>query len=71
LQYLEGREVPKDERRAAALWEKACTGGHAEACFNLGVLYKQGLGVAKDESRAAIRFDKACQAGISEACALR
>jgi TPR repeat protein len=71
LQYEEGRGVPKDESRAATLFEKACTGGEAQGCYLLGVLYQAGLGVPQDERHAATLWEKACRAGISEACAGR
>jgi TPR repeat protein len=32
LLYRDGLGVPKDERRAAALFEKACRAGMPEAC---------------------------------------
>jgi TPR repeat protein len=50
-------------------WEQACTGGEAQGCFNLGLLYARGQGVPKDECRAATLFEQACRAGMSEACA--
>jgi hypothetical protein len=63
--------VPKDESRAAALYEQACTGGDATGCTNLGMLYKNGRGVPKDERRAAALLAQACEAGDSAACARR
>lgn len=37
--YALGFEVEKDRDRAAALWDDACTYGHARACFNLAGLH--------------------------------
>src|SRR5437868_5963195 len=54
----------KDEHRAATLYEAACSGGSAEGCYNLGVLYANGNGVAKDKHRAVTLFKQACRAGM-------
>ncbi|HEY0094053.1 MAG TPA: SEL1-like repeat protein, partial [Archangium sp.] len=56
LLYAQGRGVEKDERRAAALYEKACEGGEASACGALGAL-NEGVGVEKDERRDSVQED--------------
>ncbi|MFL5351635.1 tetratricopeptide repeat protein [Archangium sp.] len=63
--------MEKDVRRAASLYEKACQGGDAQGCNNLGVMYKQGTGVKKDKRRAAQLFKQACGGGYTEACKAR
>src|SRR5690349_18006113 len=37
--YENGRNAPKDEARAAALYQKACEAGYGPPCFNLGRMY--------------------------------
>ena len=58
----------KDKKRAAE-FRKACDGGHAQGCSNLGVAYHKGEGVAKNAKRAATLFRKACRGGVTRACA--
>ena len=43
-----GEGVAQDQRKAAVLFQKACDGGAAEGCFNLGVMYANGEGVNQD-----------------------
>ncbi len=54
--------------RAAEFFEKACAGGNATGCNNLGVLYSKGSGVAKDAARAEALFEKACAIGRADSC---
>ena len=53
---------------AEPLFEKACSGGNADACFYLGKMYGEGLGVSQDYSRALPLYSKACDAGEAMAC---
>jgi TPR repeat protein len=64
----EGKGEDPDGRRAAALFDKACEGGYAQGCHNVGVLYQRGEGVDKDERRAAELYDKACRGGVVADC---
>lgn len=57
-----------DYASAAALYDHACTGGNAEGCTELGMLYDQGAGVTKDETRAAGLYRRACIAGNAKGC---
>jgi Sel1 repeat len=51
------------------LLRKACDGGEAEDCYNLGVAYKRGeTGLAADPAKAAGLFRKACDGGSADAC---
>src|SRR4051794_25506540 len=68
LRYLKGLGVPKDERRAATLFEQSCSSGETKGCYILGGLYEIGLGVAKDERRAATLFEQACTGGLAVGC---
>jgi hypothetical protein len=73
-----GDGVPRDEARAAALYEKACDAADPLACANLGRLHRLGRGgLPKDLARARLLFEKACNvdrdAGASDGargCAL-
>ena len=49
--------------KAAPLYVKACKGGDAESCVNLGILYQSGEGMPRDEAKPAELFDKACELG--------
>jgi len=62
-------DVPKDEKRAVDLFEKACNGGELRGCSDLGVMYSHDRGVAKDEKRAVDLFEKACAGGDMRGCA--
>jgi TPR repeat protein len=56
-----GSGVPRDEARAAALYEKACDASDAFACAGLGRLVRLGRGgLARDPARARVLFEKAC-----------
>ncbi len=50
------------------LLEVACTGGHGQACANLGTRYSQGLGVQEDQSRAVALYKMACEAKNTAGC---
>jgi uncharacterized protein len=63
-----GKLVPRDDRRAAPLYVKACDLGGALGCYNAGLMAEEGRGVARDISRAAARYEEACGMGSSTAC---
>jgi hypothetical protein len=65
--YARGEEVPRDYARARALLARACGGGLAEACTDLGVLY-QGEGGPPDLVRAYGLFRTACLGGSTDGC---
>ncbi|MBI1338789.1 sel1 repeat family protein, partial [bacterium] len=60
--------VAQDFSRARALYQKACDGGQAAGCTNLGWLYGNGRGVAQDFGRARELFQKACDGGEAQGC---
>ena len=68
--YYEGEGgLPKDLARAAELYKKACDGGNATGCYNLGVYYENGAGgLPKDLGQAAELFKKACDQNDQFAC---
>ncbi|MCR9213549.1 MAG: sel1 repeat family protein [Proteobacteria bacterium] len=47
--------------RAIKVWEPLAEEGHAEAQFNLSIMYEQGRGVDVDETRARYWSDKAVE----------
>jgi len=47
--------VPKDDKRAAALYARACDLGDAKGCYNAGIMAEEGRGVARDLARAIAR----------------
>jgi TPR repeat protein len=46
----------------------ACEGGHARACFNLGVMLRDGIGGGTDLADARWRFSRACAFGSAAGC---
>lgn len=63
-------EGEKNPARAADFLRRACTGGHADACYNLAQLYrKQMIGTGRENAREAARyFSLACEAGSAAGC---
>jgi TPR repeat protein len=61
--YGDGLGVGKDEKRAAALFEKGCSAGDTLGCSSLGEMYASGKGVPRDAARAVAFFVKACDGG--------
>jgi TPR repeat protein len=57
----------KDYRRAYQEWKASADGGHAEAQFDLGLLYAQGLGVHRDLTEAERWYRKSADQGNAEA----
>ena len=48
--------------------KKACDGGNAIGCFNLGTMYDSGRGVKQDDFKAKELFGKACDGGDAGGC---
>lgn len=67
LAYEHGEGVPRDQRRAAALYCEAARGGDVGAMFNLGWMYANGRGVARDDALAAFFFARAAREGHAQA----
>jgi TPR repeat protein len=61
-----GRNVPKDPRFAAQLYERAAAMGDAAAKTQLALMYQTGTGVARDDARALRLFKEAADAGDIE-----
>jgi len=67
LAYEHGEGVPKDQRRAAALYCEAARAGDVGAMFNLGWMYANGRGVERDDALAAYFFARAAREGHAQA----
>lgn len=59
--YLQGINVPKNEKRAVELFRLAAEHGHAGAQFELGECYYYGRGVPKDVRYAVRWYRKAAE----------
>ena len=55
-----GQGVPKIPGALQTLYQKACDGGHAGACYNLGLQSELGHGRDRDLVRANRLFEQAC-----------
>jgi TPR repeat protein len=68
LIYAEGLGgMPRDEAKAATLFEKAATAGHIRAQINLGILYLGGRGVARDLVQARAWLERAAATDDAQA----
>jgi TPR repeat protein len=65
-EYAHG--VPKDNAKAAALYERACRAGWAAGCYNQAIMLENGRGVPQQLDKAASLYDTACAAGAKAAC---
>jgi len=64
LAYAEGLAgIPRDDRRAAQLFETAAAAGHHRAQINLGIFYLSGRGVPRDLVQARAWLEKAAAGG--------
>lgn len=60
--------IPADPAAAIAPLERACDGGRADACGQLGLMLWKGHGAGIDTNRADTLLDRACQGAIAESC---
>jgi TPR repeat protein len=67
IAYEHGEGVPKDQRKAAALYCEAARAGDVGAMFNLGWMYANGRGVARDDALADFFFARAAREGHVQA----
>ncbi|KYF92676.1 Sel1 repeat protein [Sorangium cellulosum] len=74
IHYLSGKDLPRDDARAAELFEKACGAGVTQACYARARLQLRDIQSAKvppdTAGRAKVRefADKACEMGDGWAC---
>ena len=66
--YATGKLVPRDDRRATALYVRACDLHDAKGCYNVGLMADEARGGARDVSRAVAKYDEGCELGSSTAC---
>ena len=55
--------TPRNDAKAAELFEKAAKAGHRRAQLNIGILYSRGQGVAQDLVQARAWLEKAAAGG--------
>ena len=60
--------VKQDKFKAVELYTKACDGGRAGSCSNLGFMYSNGEGVRQDKFKAVELYTKACDGGDAKGC---
>jgi TPR repeat protein len=65
--YLEGKGVPKDNKKALELLQKAVSEGNHKAEYNLGILYGWGDNIQRDKLKAYENLTKAIKGGVSQA----
>jgi TPR repeat protein len=64
LLYAQGLAgTPRNDSRAAELFQKAAAAGHVRAQINLGILYLRGQGVPRDLIQARAWLEKAAASG--------
>ena len=63
LAFAQGTGTPRNDARAAELFDKAAEVGHKRAQLNLGTLYFRGQGVARDLVQARAWLEKAASDG--------
>jgi TPR repeat protein len=68
MMYENGEATQKDEAHAAALYQKACDMGAANACTSWGVFLEHGRGVTKDVPRAIQLYRRGCADGDAAGC---
>jgi TPR repeat protein len=61
-------QIPKDSKKAVALYEKACTAGNSSGCYGLGLAYENGHGVEVNESKAFQLYQTGCNGDSLVAC---
>jgi TPR repeat protein len=59
-----------DHAKALEHLNRACDGGHARACTNIGMAFAKGLGVDADPAKALAQYEKACAMNERNACAI-
>ncbi|MEJ5167869.1 MAG: tetratricopeptide repeat protein [Arcobacteraceae bacterium] len=60
--------IENNYTQALPFLQKACDGGKAEGCNNLGAMYANGQGVRQDHFKAVELYAKACNYGNPIGC---
>jgi TPR repeat protein len=63
MDYLNGRHVPKDSKKAVYWLRKSAREGYSWAQVWLGMAYRNGWGVPKDPAKALKWWQKAAEEG--------
>lgn len=66
--YGRGEGVTKDGPRAAALYKRACDGGHGESCNLLGRVQEAGDPKPDELQRAVALYQQSCDAACGAGC---
>jgi len=69
--YLLGQGVPQDTAKALAWYRKAAEQGHANAQYDLGLMYSEGKSVPQDYVGAHMWFSLAAAQGVRMATQFR
>ncbi len=57
-----------DYKKAVELYKKACDGGDAGGCLELGFRYENGKGVKQNSQKALELYGKACDMKLDAGC---
>lgn len=68
IYFLGSADIVADKARAAELATRACGGGIARSCSNVGLMYRNGDGVVKDPAAARKFLTRSCSLGFADAC---
>jgi TPR repeat protein len=64
--YRNGDGIRQNKKIAVSLYKKACDGGDASGCYNLGNTYNNGDGIRQNKKIAKELFGKACDGGLNK-----
>lgn len=65
---VDGRGVPRDPAKAAALLAQGCDLDLGQPCAVLAFMHQRGQGIPADLARAQALYAKACKLGLEAAC---
>ena len=60
--------MAQNHSQAAAFYSKACDGGSADGCLDLGYIYEFARGIAQNYPQALTAYSKACDGGNADGC---
>lgn len=61
LEYKQG-----EYEKALVLFDKTCSDGNRQGCFNLAVMYKHGQGIVPNRQKSEALFFMACKGEVKE-----
>lgn len=68
MMHENGAGIPRNEARAAQLFQTACDGKHFVACYTLGDMREKGKGGALDDTAASQLYLRSCDGGNAQGC---